>query len=287
MVLSEMGEWIFETKIEVVRIELGRRGWKNFRLTDKVAQEEQRKAQEQEAYEEERRHLTEKMKSIPPDHWGITGEQLLGLVNKVEDKFKGADPNVYTVVDDIIKPMCKRAHVSYAILLNPSGIKCTTFITHAWKESFLKFVSDIMRYFKDFRTRVFWICFTANPQTWLPDELGSMLGSPLQSPFVIAIRTCDTFVVVRNTEINMYTRLWCVAELVLVCCYTETAVEVIGEMPKGAKECGGDVGLNASCYKKDEALLRAVIRETRLDANTLVAEVIRARWGAVLRLGRR
>jgi len=227
------------------------------------------------------------MKLIPANRWGITGKQLMALADQVVQKFTGRDenPNVYEVVEKLIKPLCKESGVSYALLLNPKGIKCSTFVTHAWFESFLAFVDDIRDHYPDFETRVFWICFTANPQTWSPAELSDLLGpSALQSPFAIAIQQCDTFLIVRNRSKNLYSRLWCVAELVLVNAYGDCVVEVIGNMPPRAQERGGDIGLNATCSSpEDVEMLRATIEVTGLDANSLVAEAIRARPGTVLR----
>jgi len=227
-----------------------------------------------------------KMKLIPPNRWGISGQQLLELADQVVDQFTGSEenPNVYDVVNKLIKPLCKAANVSYSVLLNPKGLKCSTFVTHAWCESFLAFVDDIRDHFSDFETRVFWICFTANPQTWSPEELKDLLGpSALQSPFAIAIQQCDTFLVVRNTTRNMYTRLWCVTELVLVHAYGDSAIEVIGKMPPRAKECGPDIGLHATCsVPEDIAMLRATIGMTGLDANALVIDAIRALPGSAL-----
>mmetsp|Transcript_23770 Transcript_23770/g.54171 ORF Transcript_23770/g.54171 Transcript_23770/m.54171 type:complete len:240 (+) Transcript_23770:616-1335(+) len=229
------------------------------------------------------------MKSIHPGHWGITGKQLAELADKVVAKFSGVNdnPNVYDVVEQVIKPECMSRHVSYAILLNPKGKKCNTFVSHAWFESFLSFVEDIRNYYKDFQTRVFWICFAANPQTWPREQLQMLLGfTALQSPFAVALQQCESFLVVRNTTRNMYTRLWCVTELALVRAYTAKAVHVIGKMPPLAVERGSDVGLNATCSSpEDIALLQQTIAAAGVDVNKLVAEVIRARSGSVLARG--
>jgi len=226
------------------------------------------------------------MKLLPANLWGISGKQLMELANEVLEKCTGVNenPNVYQVVELIIKPACASRNVSYAILKNPKGKKCDTFVSHAWFESFLAFVEDIREFYKDFETRVFWICFAANPQTWPKEQLNELLGpSALQSPFFIALQQCSSFLVVRNTTRNLYTRLWCVTELALVKAYTANAVHVIGKMPPFAPAYGSDIGLNATCSAaEDVALLQQTIRAAEVDVDDLVAQAIRARSGTAL-----
>jgi len=180
--------------------------------------------------DERRASANQKMHVIPATYCGITGQQLNELAEEVASKFTGAkeNPSVYVVVDEIIKPKCKSDAVSYAVLKNAEGLDCSTFVTHAWFEPFLEFVGALMEYFgAGFYRRVFWICFTANPQTWADSELNTWLGpSPWRSAFAEAIKHCQEFVVVRNRNGNIYTRLWCVAEVVYVIAYTNTDVTV-------------------------------------------------------------
>jgi len=226
------------------------------------------------------------MRSIHPASWGITGEQLDALAEEVVKKFTGgrANPNVYQVVSEIIKPACSERHVSYAILLNPIGKKCKTFVTHAWFESFLQFVEDIKRYFADFKTRVFWICFAANPQTWPAERLQLLLGfTAMQSPFAVAMEKCESVLVVRNTARNMYSRLWCVTELALAEAYAKKPVHVVGEMPPRAAASGDDVGLNADCSGPEKGMLLETIEKTNVEIDVLVAKIIQAKCGSVFR----
>jgi len=54
-------------------------------------------------------------------------------------------------------------------------------------------------------------------------------------------------------------------------------------MPPRAEESGSDIGLGATCSNSDDiAMLRATIAMTEVDANALVAEVIRAPAGSTL-----
>jgi len=230
------------------------------------------------------------MRSIHPSRWGITGRQLNELADKVVKKFTGAraNPNVYHVVDEIIKPACLARHVSYAILLNPGGKECCTFVSHAWFESFLKFVEDIRLYYADFETRVFWICFAANPQTWPDDRLQMLLGyTATQSPFAIAMEKCKSMLVVRNTTRNMYSRLWCVTELALVEAYAKKPVHVIGAMPPHAAESRSNIGRGADCSGPEKDMLLSTIAHAEahaeMDIEELVAKVISAKSGSVLR----
>lgn len=266
------GDWIFETATQITTVELSPSGWQNFRVTYKAAH-----------------FKTNLVKLLPPSHWGITGKQLLELADQVVEQFTGDDenPNVYQVVEKLIKPLCLGAGVSYSALLNPKGLKCSTFVTHAWFESFLMFVEDLQGHFPDFETRVFWICFAANPQTWPHEELKNLLGpGALQSPFAIALQQCESFVVVRNTTRNIYSRLWCVAELVFARAFTDHSIQVIGRMPPRAAKFGDHIGLGAKCSDEDDRiLLHATIQLTGLDANALVAKVVEAAAGSILRPG--
>ena len=79
-----------------------------------------------------------------------------------------------------------------------------------------------------------WFCCLANPQTWERDQLAALLaGDPLRdSPFAKAMRKAKVMLIVPNSTVSIYTRLWCVAEMQLaidcglrVRVATEAAVE--------------------------------------------------------------
>jgi len=285
------GLWTLETDAETVQINWNGSQWTGLDVKSKAVAQRQGARPEvlhpaPDPRSEQQTAGEEQMRAIHPGHWGITGMQLKELANQVVQKFIGdrENPNVYQVVDEIIKPACLARHVSYAVLLNPDGKECSTFATHAWFESFLQFVRDVEQYFLDFETRVFWICFAANPQTWAAERLQVLLGfTAMQSPFAIAMEKCKSVLVVRNTTRNMYSRLWCVTELALADAYAKKPVHVIGEVPLRAAASGHGIGLNADCSGPEKSMLLATIAKTGVDVDELVAKVIQARSGSVFR----
>jgi len=192
---------------------------------------------------------------VPPSRWGVTLDQLDALLREVEKRYPDVDPTVYTVVNEIIKPMTEKAGCSYALMLNPNGVDAENFVTHAWGEGFKAFVGDLR---KANVSGGFWICFLANPQTWEPSELKALLGvNPFMSPFHAALTEASKVVAVRNSNLNMYTRLWCVFELWAA---NEKNKEVIVVGPNPESIDPGRTGYNATCFdERDTQMLRQAI----------------------------
>jgi len=200
---------------------------------------------------------------LNPSKWCVTPEQLLVLLEEVEKRYPNEDPKVYTVVKEIIKPRTQDSDESYALLLNPQGVPVKHFITHAWAEGFKQFARDLL---KLNLSGGLWICFLANPQTWHADDLDQLLGANAwMSPFAVALSEADTVIAVRNPNLNMYTRLWCVFELYLA--YTRgKRVEVVG--PQAPRLAGEAVGYGAACsVTRDTKRLRAAMQHCADDVN--------------------
>eukprot|EP00959_Pyramimonas_sp_CCMP1952_P469610 9495237-Pyramimonas_sp.AAC.1 len=57
-------------------------------------------------------------------------------------------PNIYTVIDQLIKPMTRldgpSGGASYALMHHPNGIECEVFITHAWAEGIYEFIDRVL-----------------------------------------------------------------------------------------------------------------------------------------------
>jgi len=261
-------------------------------------EEARREAEEQEALrEEEARREAQRQQAIfvrnpmnqnTASDWGICGRQLNGLSHDVQSQFRAdrANPSVDSVVTEYIIPKCTTESVSYAVLMNPQGLKCVTFVSHAWFGSFLGLIDGLQQCYEDFETRVFWIDFLAAPLTWPPSQVSLLMGaSAVHWPFATALRHCQDVAVVRSTVCNMYTRLQCVAELVLAR-HFEKPVKVIGSMPPRAESTGDGIGIAARCSaREDEDMLRAAILNTSLDADALVAKAVTAPAGSELAVG--
>jgi len=209
---------------------------------------------------------------VPPSKWCITLDQLGDLWQKVEQRYPDIDPTVYEVVADIIKPMTQEAGCSYALMLNPNGVDVDNFVTHAWGEGFKAFVRELCQ---ANISGGLWVCFVANPQTWEPSELGALLGkNPYMSPFYIALTEATRVVVVRNSNVNMYTRLWCVFEL-WSAGEKNKLVKVVGPNPRSINP--EETGYNATCSNKcDTIMLRQAIaaRGAKERVNMYVGSVI-------------
>eukprot|EP00811_Abedinium_folium_P035444 NODE_8234_length_1512_cov_5.241877.p1 GENE.NODE_8234_length_1512_cov_5.241877~~NODE_8234_length_1512_cov_5.241877.p1 ORF type:complete len:410 (-),score=75.62 NODE_8234_length_1512_cov_5.241877:241-1470(-) len=128
---------------------------------------------------------------------------------------------MWEVVNAIVRPECAASQKPYAWVLNRGHLeKCEVFISHAWAECFEEFCESI----RSVRGRIgpdpkLWICAFA---LWQPPtreqsaEVAKQLGDdPLQAPFTTALRSSRTFLVVRNANLDMYSRVWCVWEIFL------------------------------------------------------------------------
>jgi len=213
--------------------------------------------------------------SVNPSKWCITQGQLRTLLDEVEQVYPNEDPNVYRVVEDIIKPRTQTLGESYALLLNPQGVDIKHFVTHAWGEGFKQFAQDLLDLLGTDTSGGLWICFLANPQTWQADDLDSLLGSsPWQSPFAIALSEAESVIAVRNPNVNMYTRLWCVFELYLA----HTRGKRVDAVGPQAAICGGElVGFAAKCsVERDARRLRKAMTDCASEVNAWTEQMMKA-----------
>jgi len=78
-----------------------------------------------------------------PAMCAITYQQLMDLEVKARKKLGRiayARATMRDVNHAIIEPSCQETWKPYALQLNPQGLKCDAFITHAWDEPFPAFV---------------------------------------------------------------------------------------------------------------------------------------------------
>jgi len=212
---------------------------------------------------------------VPPAHWCITVSQIQTLLAEVDQQFPHEDPTAYKVVNSIIKPRTRAQtpaqSVSYALLHNPRGIDVSTFMSHAWAEGFKEFGRSI----RGNTHGGLWMCFTANPQNWGPSELDKLLGENVyQSPFAIALREADRVVVVRNSTVNVHTRLWCVFELFLA---MELNKPITALGPLAPQKVGEPIGSRATCSNPaDTAKLRLAIAGKEQKVDTCITDAMRS-----------
>jgi len=161
---------------------------------------------------------------VHPSKWCVTLDDLEYFEREVMEVFgrpacdvwpadEGPDrlgPNIQQVVDRYIKPVTKKqGGMSWALMRNPDGLKCDVFATHCWAEGVYEFVGKVRRNWPR-GAKHLWACFLANPQN---GNLASLLHVRIQdSPFARALRQAKHFLVVPNSKVSIYTRLWCVYE---------------------------------------------------------------------------
>eukprot|EP00035_Acanthoeca_spectabilis_P028826 m.472255 g.472255 ORF g.472255 m.472255 type:complete len:727 (-) comp32385_c0_seq1:348-2528(-) len=146
----------------------------------------------------------------------------------------------------IVKPLCSQHGTSLALVHSPDGLAAEVFVSHAWGESFKHF-SDCI--FETYRTSVrkptLWICTFALLQSDDPAVVAQQIGAvdaPLNdAPFTRALRHARELLVVRNSTVDIYSRLWCVCEVYFAHTY--------GLAPEHTKVVGSDsfAGVITSC----------------------------------------
>jgi len=146
----------------------------------------------------------------------ISYEQLLDFERRASNYYwwKYGSKTMRDINKDIIAPYCEATGQPCTRLLNPDGLRVGAFVTHSWDEPFEDFVHSIKSVFSSWTHKPnLWICSFALTQRHgnLQGEIG-VLPIP-QSPFVQALRESEWFVVVRNANTDLYSRLWCVCEL--------------------------------------------------------------------------
>jgi len=157
------------------------------------------------------------MATDKPHLWSITYQQLLDievLARRHFGSWNFHNKSMRHIVDAIVIPKCQERGVSYALALNRQGLQVDAFITHSWDEPFADFVSSIRTAFRPFtRKPNLWICAFAMIQG-SDAHTEEILDVPLrESPFVQALSFASWFVVVRNSQTDLYSRIWCVSEL--------------------------------------------------------------------------
>lgn len=165
--------------------------------------------------------------AVSPDKWCVTFADLKYLRQQVisaiqqglilSDSPSSADskgsedddefgPSIYVVNEQYIKPVTGQAgKMSWALMMNPDGLDCHLFVSHAWQEGIFEFLSKVQGSWPSGQQHA-WCCMLANPQNL---NIGSMLQSPKTSPFALALQASRYVLVVPNRHQSVYCRLWC------------------------------------------------------------------------------
>mmetsp|Transcript_112458 Transcript_112458/g.328751 ORF Transcript_112458/g.328751 Transcript_112458/m.328751 type:complete len:957 (+) Transcript_112458:59-2929(+) len=164
--------------------------------------------------------------TVDPENWCLTKQDLSFFLDAVKeevragricqhdrDRFDPTDdqvgPNMYTVVDQYLKPLTARAGaMSWALMCHPQGLKCDLFITHGWAEGVYEFIDNVLHSWPEGKHHAY-ICIFSNPQNL---NISHMLQVPSSSPFAKALDVSSHMMVVPNHTCSIYTRAWCVYE---------------------------------------------------------------------------
>ena len=153
--------------------------------------------------------------TVNPSRWCITFADLRFFECEVQrviqdgtfhEDFGEYGPSIYAVNEHYIKPVTAAAgKMSWALMMNPYGLDCDLFVTHAWQEDVFEFTEKVLASWP-WRARHAWCCMLANPQNL---DIAALLQSPSSSPFALALHSSKYMLVVPNRHKSVYTRLWC------------------------------------------------------------------------------
>eukprot|EP00440_Ansanella_granifera_P032848 gb/GFBE01035637.1/.p1 GENE.gb/GFBE01035637.1/~~gb/GFBE01035637.1/.p1 ORF type:complete len:571 (+),score=114.47 gb/GFBE01035637.1/:1-1713(+) len=154
------------------------------------------------------------MRGMSMDQLADVNEEAMALFG---DEF--GTKMLYDINESIIQPSCAESGLPYAVMLNESNpLPGKVFVTHAWAEKFAEFCKCVAAALTSMTSEYpyLWICAFAIFQTTDPALISRQLGGdPRQAPFTRALSRADYFLVVRNDQVDIYERIWCIWELYL------------------------------------------------------------------------
>jgi len=215
----------------------------------------------------------------------VTLQQLQKLEQDAKSDFLEEYPtrNMGNVVDHIVKPLCKKDKQSYAWLINhlTGLLLIEIFVSHSWREYYERFVAAIEAAQPQLPRGVsnLWICAFAIRQGDASDaaEVASQIGSdPLTAPFTSALRESKSFLVVRNCNCDLYTRVWCVWEIFLAASLGKTepgVLTITGENPPDYDPRAiVDVSTCEASVASDKFAIMTCIAQDRTASGTMLEE---------------
>jgi len=163
-------------------------------------------------------NLATNKKLADPANWAISYKQLIKLRNEAEELF-GEDFKSVTMRDisaKILEPLCRKNGKSYALSKNKNGLETEVFVSHSWDEDFEPFVNCICKTYGECMNKPnLWICAFALRQG-NTEEIKTQLGTGEmkldQSPFVRALQASNDYLIVRNSNKDLCSRMWCICE---------------------------------------------------------------------------
>jgi len=144
------------------------------------------------------------------DHYDIPSM----TANDTKGPFVSVIPNMHAVVGREVKPRTKDRNCSYALMLNPDGLKADVFVSHTWTENFNEFVDTLQMALN--RSDSIWVCSFALNQN---GDIKSLLNvdDVRHAPFAVALKQSKKLLVTLDTDFTVPSRAWCAFEIVLAC----------------------------------------------------------------------
>mmetsp|Transcript_75399 Transcript_75399/g.172660 ORF Transcript_75399/g.172660 Transcript_75399/m.172660 type:complete len:736 (+) Transcript_75399:35-2242(+) len=152
--------------------------------------------------------------------YAVSHQQFVDIDKEVRKhygtKYSSKQVTMLTVVEDIIKPRCQRTGKSVAEELNgEKKLSVDLFVTHSWREPWEPFAKAVIEEGgRKLEEPNLFICSLALKQGDAATVKAQVGASVDTAPFLRALRQAKQLLVVRNAIEDIYTRMWCVAELV-------------------------------------------------------------------------
>lgn len=166
-------------------------------------------------FEQVLRQAVQKPMLTPPGpSRAISSKQLRDFM----DFFRGiiANRNMYFIDTNLVRPLTRRQHISYAELAGPRRVRW--FVSHSWSSPFEPFVRTVTTHAKMaggllWYEETYWICTFSNNQWDIAGELGH--GDWQQSSFYKALTApyCAGTLLVLDSDASPLRRAWCLFEV--------------------------------------------------------------------------
>lgn len=215
-----------------------------------------------------------------PSMWCISLGQLkqftaMARVQLGPDEFSKASTT--DVVKKVVMQATKAAGRSYACMLNwQQLLQVDVFISHAWAENFGEFVESVESAL-DSRVKAdetsLWICSFALFQSTDPNDIKDQIGKDLtDAPFERALQRAKEFLVVRNKEVDLYSRAWCAYEVFRA---HQLGIKIAVTGPDSFTQGSVDIMTCTATDKEDEARIKTAIQDAgEVEAiNKIVSEI--------------
>ena len=221
-----------------------------------------------------------KKKAIPPDMWCITYNQLMEVETEAKKVFGESAVHNKTMRDicrEIIEPTCRKTGTSFALSINKDGLPMDVFVTHCWDGQFTALVQQIRNAFQTVVLKPnLWICAFALVQG---KDVSLQIGcgkDPLENaPFIQALQSASAYCIVRNSNVDVYSRIWCVCELIYAQHYGLFPAKTYVTGPDAFPEQSTVLDAKASRLEDRDRILRVLLNDFKRELVDEIVQYIR------------